>query len=144
MRPASMTRGVEGKPMSTICLGLTLLVAGCGIQQPAHVEIENAPNPQESKTKITKEQAVAIARGEALRTHNSLEGFKVVGCETARVWVIIYDGGGPEYVISKESGNILGAKNIPQGAEADKEDGAIRIMTEHEASDGAKREARTS
>lgn len=135
-----MTRGVEAKPMLTICLGLMVLFAGCGAKS-AHVKIENAPSPQEIRTKVSKEQAVEVAKKDALQTYDSLEGFSIVSCETARVWIIIYDGGGPEYVISKESGVILGAKKIPQGP--DKEDSTIRPITEQEAIEIAKREAAT-
>ncbi len=135
-----MTRGIEEKPMLTICLGLMFVLTGCWTQ-PAHVEIKNAPSPQAITTKISKERAVEIAEKDALQTYDSLEGFNIVACETARVWVIIYDGGGPEYVISKESGNILGAKKIPQGP--DKEDNTKQPITEQEAIDIAKREAVT-
>jgi hypothetical protein len=126
--------------MLKICLGLMFLFTGCGPQH-AHVEIENAASPQEVKTKISKEQALEIAEKEAVETHSSLEGFNVVACRTARVWLIIYDGGGPGYVISNESGVILGVKKIPQGPE--KEDGGSRSITEQAALDLAKREAVT-
>lgn len=135
-----MKRGVERKSMLTICLGLMFLFAGCGTKH-AQVEIANAPSPQEIKTKITKEQAVEVAKKEALRTYDSLEGFNFVACDTARVWIVIYDGGGPEYVISKESGTILAAKKIPQGP--DNKDNTIRPITEQEAINIAKGEAAT-
>lgn len=133
-----MTRGVEGKPMLTIFLGLMFVFGGCEAK-PTQVESENAPRPQEIKTKTSKEQAVEVAKKRALQTYDSLEGFNVVACETTRAWVIIYDGGGPEYVISKESAIILGAKKFPQGP--DKEDNTLRPITEQEAIDIAKREA---
>lgn len=118
--------------MLTIGLSLMLLFTGCRTQTPAH--FESAAKPQEVKTKISKEQAIEVAGKHAVQTYDSLERFNIVACETARVWVIIYDGGGPEYVISKESGLVLGGKKIPQGPDVDvEEDSSSRGITGQEA-----------
>lgn len=64
--------------------------------------------------RISKEEAVAIANKDAAKTRPSLEAFDIVACERARLWVIIYDGGGFEYVLDKDSGKILGVNEAPQ------------------------------
>jgi len=135
-----MTKAVKGKAMLTIFLGLLFLFAGCGTK-PMPTKIENTPTPQDIKTSTStsKEQAMEVATKTALQNYNSLESFNLVACETARVWVIIYDGGGPAYVISKESGTILGAKKIPEGS--DKVDKTVQPITEEKAIHIAEREA---
>lgn len=136
-----MTRGVERKAMLTICVSLILVIGGCRTQSPAYVEIEKSPSPQDTKTKITKERAVEIAKEDAQQTYDSLEAFNIVTCETARVWLIIFDGGGPEYVISKESGIVLGRKKIPQGPDVNHQAASSsHMITEQEAIEIAKRQ----
>src|SRR5918995_1812643 len=63
----------------------------------------NNGNGQQSndKRQISKGEAIAIANEHAGKSYQSLESFKVVACEQSRVWVIIYDGGGPEYYLDK-------------------------------------------
>lgn len=63
---------------------------------------------------ITKEKAIAIAKKHALRRYKSLERFRVVACELTIFWRVIFDGGGPEYVIDKESGAVRRVQIIPQ------------------------------
>ncbi len=63
---------------------------------------------------ITKEKAIAIAKRHALRRYKSVERFKVVACELTIFWRIIFDGGGPEYVIDKKSGVIRRVQTIPE------------------------------
>lgn len=55
---------------------------------------------------ITKEQAIVIARRHALKNYKSLKSFRVMSCELTIFWRIIFDGGGPEYVVDKRSGAI--------------------------------------
>ncbi len=71
------------------------------------------------KQQISKEEAIAIANEQAAKSYQSLESFKVVACEQSRLWVIIYDGGGPEYYIDKVSGSILSLQKFPQALNAD-------------------------
>ena len=63
---------------------------------------------------ITKEKAIAIAKKHALRRYKSLKRFRVVACELTIFWRVIFDGGGPEYVIDKESGAVRRVQIIPQ------------------------------
>lgn len=63
---------------------------------------------------ISQEAAIAIANQDALKTYGSLADFNIVACEQTLFWRIIYDGGGPEYVIDKTSGLIRRTQKIPQ------------------------------
>ncbi|SRR6266851_3981567 len=66
---------------------------------------------------INREQAIAIANDDAGKSNKSLSALHVVSCELVRTWLIIFDGGGPEYVIDKTSGKIIRAQTIPQGGD---------------------------
>jgi hypothetical protein len=65
---------------------------------------------------ISKEAAVTIANEDVLKDYNSLNAFKIVVCEQSIFWRVIYDGGGPEYVIDKSSGRIIKKQKLPQGS----------------------------
>jgi hypothetical protein len=84
---------------------------------------------------ITRNQAVKIANQEALKSYKSLNDFKVVPCEQEIFWRVIYDEGGPEYLIDKRSGRIVRAQKTPQG----EPDGSTSV-TEAEAIEIAKRD----
>jgi hypothetical protein len=58
--------------------------------------------------------AVLIANDDARRRFTPLSRFRIIPCEQFRFWRIIYDGGGPEYVIDKLSGRIIRKQAIPQ------------------------------
>jgi hypothetical protein len=64
-------------------------------------------------TSINKDGALAIARRDAGRAYGSLQQYEVAVCELSRAWYVVYsprmglDGGGPEYVIDKETGQII-------------------------------------
>jgi hypothetical protein len=73
---------------------------------------------------ITKEKAIAIAEEHALRSHQSLDGFKGVACELTIFWRIVFDGGGPEYVIDKETGLIRRVQTIPENWPAQPQEGS--------------------
>ncbi len=68
---------------------------------------------------ITREEAVAIANKEVVKAYGSLDRFKVVACEQEIFWRIIYDGGGPEFVLDKVSGKIIRSQEVPQGPPKD-------------------------
>lgn len=70
------------------------------------------------KQQISKGEAIAIANEHAAKSYQSLESFRVVACEQSRLWVIIYDGGGPEYYLDKMSGSILSVQKFPQALNA--------------------------
>ena len=65
---------------------------------------------------IDKDAAVAIATKDALAVYRSLAPYDLVVCELTKVWVVVFslkeglDGGGPEYVIDKGTGQILDKK----------------------------------
>jgi len=64
--------------------------------------------------RIKERAAIDIATKHALRSYKSLERFRVVACEQTLFWRIIFDHGGPEYVIDKQSGIIRRVQKIPQ------------------------------
>jgi len=63
--------------------------------------------------KVDRRQAIAIARKDSRKAYRSLTMYQVVVCELSSAWVVVFspeaklDGGGPEYVISKRTGDIL-------------------------------------
>lgn len=67
-------------------------------------------------TSISRENALAIAKKDALKTYGSLELYDAMVCELSWVWRVTYspkgglDGGGPEYVIDKVTGEITDKK----------------------------------
>lgn len=62
---------------------------------------------------VKEENAVAIARRDASKAYGSLSSYDLRVCELAEMWSVIYapkigmNGGGPEYLIDKETGKIL-------------------------------------
>jgi len=75
---------------------------------------QNAPDTQDKKeTCIIKEQAIEIAKKDAIIAYKDIKSFEIVVSESKKKWYIKFqlekglDGGGPEYVISKKTGKIL-------------------------------------
>lgn len=68
--------------------------------------------PRESDG-ITKEQALDIAKRDAVLAIGSLSKHDLTVCELSRAWLIVYSpkeglsGGGPEYVVDKNTGKFL-------------------------------------
>lgn len=62
--------------------------------------------------KIDRKEAIAIAK-KMVTAYRSLVRYRVTVCELSSVWVVVFspesklDGGGPEYVIDKQRGDIL-------------------------------------
>jgi len=63
---------------------------------------------------IPASEAIGITEKHALRGYKSLKRFRIVACEGTIFWRIIFDGGGPEYIIDKRSGMIRRVRKIPQ------------------------------
>src|SRR2546428_4168302 len=63
---------------------------------------------------ISEQRAIVIANKDARRRFSPLSRFRIIPCEQVRFWRIIYDGGGPEYVIDKLSARIIRRQKIPQ------------------------------
>jgi hypothetical protein len=81
---------------------------------------------------ISSDKATLIANEAALKSYPSLSGFKAVVCEQQILWRIIYDGGGPEFLIDKISGKIILTQTIPQGIDhVEPESTTIRISGAH-------------
>jgi hypothetical protein len=64
--------------------------------------------------RIGKRAAISIAKREALKTGNLPKESKAVTCELALFWRVIFDGGGPEYVIDKANGLVRRVYFIPE------------------------------
>jgi len=103
-------------------------------QQPRRHSLQ--PHGTKSET-IDQNKAIAISNRAARKTYKRLERFTVVPCEGLVLWRIIYDGGGPEYVIDKRSGKIIKVEHLPQGSSS-----GGRKLNQEEAIEIAKRDAR--
>jgi hypothetical protein len=90
---------------------------------------------------ISEEAAISIAKKEARRRHQRIEGLKMIPCEQVGFWRIIFDGGGPEFVIDKRSGMVLRAQTIPQSATGNHASVGSGVSKE-QAIDIAKRDVR--
>jgi Peptidase propeptide and YPEB domain len=62
---------------------------------------------RENRKSITQEQATTIANAYAKKSNRSVEALVPRACEQVRVWRIIYEEIGLEYVIDKTSGAVL-------------------------------------
>jgi hypothetical protein len=109
-----------------------------GSQQPTAVAVATPPplnwlaknEPPKTKTVtsgpekevvfegISRERAIAIARRDAISKYKSVREFNIVPCEQVVFWRVIFDGGGPEYIIDKLSGRIIRKLVLPQGSSA--------------------------
>lgn len=116
----------------TLGLGATLLHAACAkpVSQnlmlrsdvPALQKVDplieaglklSSEQRAEDKQPIDRAQAIATASEDAVRNNHPLKGFRITTCEKRFLWVIIFDGGGFEYFVSKRSGEILGVRKVP-------------------------------
>jgi hypothetical protein len=123
-----------------------VLVQGCGEPKLS----VNRIDPQQSGGNslklegISKEAAIAIANEDALKDYKSLAAFKIVACEQSIFWRVIYDGGGPEYVIDKTSGTIIKKQIVPQGSivtqSTNGADSRARTISQDEAIAAARRD----
>ena len=101
-----------------------LLVASTLMVSCADTTREIAPpvttKEQAIVTGISSDKAISVANEAALKSYPSLKEFRPVVCEQQVFWRIIYDGGGPEYLIDKISGKIIWTQTIPQGLDHSK------------------------
>src|SRR2546425_5923234 len=132
---ASAKEKIVRTPMRAWACWACLLVSAC-VQKPPDIKpvATNQAAEQASIVRgITRDGAVAIANKEVVKAYGSLDSFKVVACEQEIFWRIIYDGGGPEYVLEKLSGKILRSQKIPQGPLKDEAANPTSAITEAEA-----------
>lgn len=123
---------------------LLLLAESCGGTRPTVSAINVERTPGVKLEGITKEAAVDIANEELLKDYQSPSAFNVVVCEQSLFWRVIYDGGGPEYVIDKTSGRIIRKQKLPQGPLEVLNSGSLNLrdtITEQEAIRIAREEA---
>lgn len=71
-------------------------------------------SPVATKKEINDQEAIGIAKDHARTAGQYLDGYQIVICKQPRMWRIIFDGGGPEYLISKKDGKVLASYYIPQ------------------------------
>lgn len=73
----------------------------------------NQETTSAQSTSIKKESAIAIGRRDASKAYRSLSLYDLWVCELTEMWSIIFlpksglNGGGPEYLIDKKTGQIL-------------------------------------
>ncbi len=123
---------------------LLLLAESCGGTRPTVNAINLERTPGIKLEGISKEAAVDIANEEVTREYQSANAFNVVVCEQSLFWRVIYDGGGPEYVIDKASGRIIKKQKLPQGPVEALNSGTVSLqdtITEQEAVRIAREEA---
>lgn len=92
---------------------------------------EQVKRQADGKQPISRAEAIAIAESSA-RTAQVSNTSKVVACERRTLWVVIFDDGGPDYYISKDSGGILLVETLPQGLNNER-DGGDKEVSQMEA-----------
>lgn len=111
-----------------------------GHQSNIAQRVSNGRRISRNGQQISEEEAIAIANEDAAKGSQSLGTFRVCACELARLWIIVYDGGGSEYYIDKESGDILSVQRLPQGDAANAVSGEpSSVINETEAVEIARR-----
>jgi len=131
-------------------LCLVFCFNSCASKELAINSIDSEGSKEEPPLKIngiSKEEAIALANKEASKDYKSLEQFQVVPCEQVAFWRIIYDGGGPEYVIDKISGTIIRRQKLPQSLADDQSEEGLRqnkAVSQQEAVAIAKKDAKES
>lgn len=85
-------------------------------QHELHLTVTNSVNKENSSPQsmnVKKENAVAIARRDAFKAYGSLSSYDLWVCELTEMWSVVFspksglNGGGPEYLIDKKTGQIL-------------------------------------
>ncbi len=112
-------RKVERIMKAYFCLLCALLfLANCAGRGKS---IEQTTNPEKTgtpcqETVISKETAILIAKGDALREYNKLSDYDITVEDQPNAWRIVFKlkdpgmvGGGPDYLIDKKTGKILKA-----------------------------------
>src|SRR5437016_524591 len=106
--------------------------------------VSSAAQQRETFNAIDQNKAIGIANRHARKTYKTLKRFRVVACEGLVHWRIIYDGGGPEYVIDKRTGIIIKVEHLPQSPRPN--GGALarqnKSISKQEATEIAKKDAR--
>lgn len=87
-------------------------------------QVKSAPSQQISKqdSDMTKEAAVRIAEENAKKVYGRLDQFTVIPCEQHAFWRVLFEprsarsgNAGPEYVIDKRTGLVVGKRDLPLG-----------------------------
>ena len=94
-------------------LALSSITASCGNQEI--IPPVTTRQPPAMVNGISSDKALATANDAALKQYPSLKDFRPVVCEQQIFWRVIYDGGGPEFVVDKISGKVIWSQSIPQG-----------------------------
>lgn len=110
----------------TAALFLSSLVLSCNQARGRSDvrQVSTAPSQQISKqdSEMTKEAAVRIAEETAKKAYGRLDQFTVIPCEQHAFWRIVFEpkpassgSAGPEYVIDKRTGVVVGKRDLPLG-----------------------------
>lgn len=95
---------------------------------------------------INKDNAIEIARKDALSKGKNLEKLNIIPCEQVLFWRIIFDGGGFEYVIDKTTSSIITIDEVTQSHTVKREDVSNsynnKIITNQEAIKIAKQDVK--
>ena len=136
-------------PPMRFCAVLLVVLNGACLTtspKPLRARLEGSPGNEikrgTNNALISREQAITIANEDAAKHQQPLKLFHATVCERARLWVIIYDEGGPEYYIDKISGAIVSVQQLPQNLNVATADGARvgdQVISEREAVEVAKK-----
>lgn len=101
------------KTLNYLSCVLTLLLTSCSGTQ-TEIGERSRPLPC-AETAVSKETAVLIAKGDASQAY-TLSAYDIRTYEQSTAWRVVFelkepgvDGGGPDYLIDKETGKILSA-----------------------------------
>ena len=97
-----------------------VLLLSCGVKESSKAPTTENGNMQSKPSDVAmtnKEKAVANAKQDAVKAGFSLKIYEIVVSEEPKQWGILFQlkdktltGGGPEYVIDKETGKIIDRK----------------------------------
>lgn len=112
LRPLKMVSSMIYKHRLVALLLWWGLIGASGCQPPA--SSPPSPDSESMRIKIDKEEALSIARKDAEKAYRNLNRYEVLAEPNGNNWLISYRpkdtslvGGGPQYVISGETGEIL-------------------------------------
>lgn len=78
------------------------------VNQDLQISVDRLP------AKISKGRAISIALRRARETRSLPGTYRIVTCELSMLWAVIFDGGGPEFLIDKDSGVIRRIRMVDQ------------------------------
>lgn len=95
-----------------LVFALCIPVANCGKESVTPSNRQELHSQGVSRA-VTRDQAVELAKAQALREHKSLDSYNVNAREETKTWSVEFQlkdftmGGGLTFIIDKETGKIL-------------------------------------